>query len=229
MIQENLKGDKIIADEAKKVPSLKLVLVGDGATGKTTFLQRHLTGEFEKRYISTIGSTVSNLELYTNKGPVNFCIWDTAGQEVFGGLRDGYYIQANCAFIFFDVTSMFTYTSVEKWHRDLTRVCDNIPIVLIGNKIDVKDRQVKTKQVPFHRKKNLLYVEMSAKANYNIEKPFLLVLSKLIGSNVELVEQPATLPPEVIIDPLTVQSSELETQYINAIPMPPAEMMEDSF
>ena len=52
----------------------------------------------------------------------------------------------------------------------LRSVCENIPIVLCGNKVDVKNRQVKPKQVTFHRKKNLQYHEISAKSNYNYEK-----------------------------------------------------------
>ncbi|KAL6981441.1 hypothetical protein U1Q18_023071 [Sarracenia purpurea var. burkii] len=61
-------------------------------------------------------------------------------------------------------------------------VCENIPIVLCGNKVDVKNRQVKAKQViTFHRKKNLQYYEISAKSNYNFEKPFLYLSRKLAG------------------------------------------------
>ena len=84
-----------------------------------------------------------------------FNVWDTAGQEKFGGLRDGYYIQGQCAIIMFDVTSRVTYKNVPNWHRDLVRVCENIPIVLTGNKVDIKDRKVKAKSIVFHRKKNL--------------------------------------------------------------------------
>ncbi|KAA6386284.1 MAG: putative GTP-binding nuclear protein RAN, partial [Streblomastix strix] len=62
-----------------EIPTFKLVLVGDGGVGKTTFVLRHRTGEFEKRYIATIGVDVRNLTLYTNRGPVTFCNWDTAG------------------------------------------------------------------------------------------------------------------------------------------------------
>ena len=61
------------------------------------------------------------------------------------------------------------------------RVCENIPIVLCGNKVDVKNRQVKAKMVTFHRKKNLQYYEISAKSNYNFEKPFLYLARKLSG------------------------------------------------
>ena len=86
---------------------------------------------------------------------LRFNVWDTAGQEKFGGLRDGYYIQGQCAIIMFDVTSRVTYKNVPNWHRDLVRVCENIPIVLTGNKVDIKDRKVKAKSIVFHRKKNL--------------------------------------------------------------------------
>ena len=93
----------------------------------------------------------------------------------------------------FDVTSRITYKNVPNWHRkcngmtysgflsltvsqgDLVRVCENIPIVLCGNKVDVKERKVKAKTITFHRKKNLQYYDISAKSNYNFEKPFLYV------------------------------------------------------
>ncbi|CAI0389559.1 unnamed protein product [Linum tenue] len=162
-------------------PSFKLVIVGDGGTGKTTFVKRHLTGEFEKKYEPTIGVEVHPLDFTTNCGKIRFYCWDTAGQEKFGGLRDGYYIHGQCAIIMFDVTARLTYKNVPTWHRDLCRVCENIPIVLCGNKVDVKNRQVKAKQVTFHRKKNLQYYEISAKSNYNFEKPFLYLARKLAG------------------------------------------------
>ena len=69
------------------------VLCGDGGTGKTTFVKRHETGEFEKKYVATLGVEVHPLPFYTNYGLIVFNVWDTAGQEKFGGLRDGYYIQ----------------------------------------------------------------------------------------------------------------------------------------
>ena len=104
---------------------------------------------------ATLGVEVHPLVFYTNRGPIRFNVWDTAGQEKFGGLRDGYYIQGQCAIIMFDVTARVTYKNVPNWHRDLVRVCENIPIVLCGNKVDIKDRKVKAKSIVFHRKKNL--------------------------------------------------------------------------
>jgi GTP-binding nuclear protein Ran len=49
-----------------------------------------LTGEFEKKYIATLGVEVHPMVFHTNHGPIRLNVWDTAGQEKLGGLRDGY-------------------------------------------------------------------------------------------------------------------------------------------
>eukprot|EP00955_Chlamydomonas_euryale_P112881 366169-Chlamydomonas_euryale.AAC.4 len=155
----------------------------------------------------------------------------------------------------FDVTSRLTYKNVPTWHRDLCRVCENIPIVLCGNKVDVKNRQVKPKQVmshskktpslptttrshlqgwgfcktllprcpqvTFHRKKNLQYYEISAKSNYNYEKPFLYLARKLTGDpHLSFVEEVALPPPEVQIDVAEQQRNEQELAAAAQAPLP---------
>ena len=205
---------------------LKLILVGDGGVGKTTFVKRHLSGEFEKKYIATQGVEVHPMQFNTTKGNIKFNVWDTAGQEKFSGLRDGYYIDAHCAIIMFDVTSRITYKNVAKWHKDITRICDNIPIVLVGNKVDEKNRKVKAKQIVFARKHGIQYFDISAKSNYQFEKPFLWILRKLTGDpNLSLVEAPALAPAEVILDPRQVQ--EMEDELLKAQNAPLEDMDEE--
>ena len=121
----------------------------------------------------------------------------------------------------FDVTSRVTYKNVPNWHRDLVRVCENIPIVLTGNKVDIKDRKVKAKSIVFHRKKNLQYYDISAKSNYNFEKPFLWLARKLIGDpNLEFVAMPAMAPPEVQMDPQWVEKVEKEYEEAQNTALP---------
>jgi GTP-binding nuclear protein Ran len=188
----------------------KLVLIGDGGVGKTTFVKRHRTGEFEKKYVPTAGVEVSQLTIHTNRGDILFNIWDTAGQERFGGLREGYYLEAQCAIIMFDVTSPGTLKSVNTWHRDLTRVCPNIPIVLVGNKIDVRDRKVPAKRVTFHKKNNMRYFEISAKSNYHFEMPFLSLARSLTNDPNLIITQSPAIDPSMLteIDPQLIAQSE---------------------
>jgi len=125
------------------------------------------------------------------------------------------------AIIMFDVTSRITYRSVPNWYRDITRVCENIPIVLCGNKVEIKDRKVKAKQINFHRKKNLQYFEISAKVNYNFEKPFVWLAKKLAGdNNLMFVEALALKPPEAQIDINEMARYQAELDAAAAAPLP---------
>lgn len=124
----------------------------------------------------------------------------------------------------FDVTSRITYKNVPKWYKDLVRICDNIPIVLVGNKVDVKDRKVKAKQIVFHRKKGLQYYDVSAKSNYQFEKPFIWLLRKLVGDPaLYLVEAPALHPGEIELDATHIQEIEKEAQDAAQMALPEAE------
>jgi GTP-binding nuclear protein Ran len=207
--------------QQQDAPKFKLILVGDGGVGKTTFVKRHRTGEFEKKYVATMGVEVHPIPFHTTLGKVIFNCWDTAGQEKFGGLRDGYYIGGQAAIIMFDVTSRVTYKSVPHWYKDLVRVCEHIPIVLCGNKVDSKDRKVKPKDIHFHRKKNLQYYDISAKSNYNFEKPFLYIARKLTGNpNCQFTDQPALLPPEVSINPEQIAMYQQQLDQAATVPLP---------
>ncbi|KAK2959361.1 putative GTP-binding nuclear protein GSP2/CNR2 [Blattamonas nauphoetae] len=210
--------------------SFKVILLGDGAVGKTTWIKRHLLGVFESKYISTIGVEVHPLVFQTNRGQVNLNVWDTAGQELYGGFRDGYYANADAALLIFDVTNKQSYNHVDTWYRALRRICPNIPVVLCGNKADVsaKERQIATKKVTFHLKKKLAgYVEMSSKANYNIEVPVLYLLQHLMGDGTSLVQAIRYKDPEIVphMDStlVNVQAAQAVEQYV-----PPAKIDYDS-
>lgn len=194
----------------------KLILVGDGGVGKTTFASRHLTGEYEKKYIATIGVQLSTVSFDTNMGKIIFNIWDTAGQEKFGGLRDMYYEKSDCAILMFDLSSRITYKNIPKWYSDISRVCGKIPMTLVGNKYDVNERKVKPKSLKF-KKDNIDYCEISCKTNNNFEIPFLKLIKRLLNDDsVKFVKPIADLPPENVI---SICTKDLKTANQNKLPI----------
>jgi len=139
--------------------------------------------EFSQKYLATLGVEVHHLTFETTCGPVEFTFWDTAGQEKFGGLRDGYYIQGDGALVVYDVCSRMTYKSTSNWRRDVTRVCEGIPIIMLGNKIDIKEQvsvNKKTAQCTACRY-NLALFETSSKDRLSLLQPLEWMAKALVG------------------------------------------------
>ena len=162
---------------AQQTNRFKIVLVGDAKVGKTTFIDRHLTGEFTKDYVPTLGFNVHPLLFNTNYGTVIFDTWDV-GQP---GLFDAYCMQAKATILFFDVQNRDSYKNLGEWLNKVNAVVGEIPLVVCGNKVDVEDRKVAPREITFHRKHNAMYYDISVKSNYNYEKPFLYLARKLTG------------------------------------------------
>ncbi len=195
-----------------KMPTFKLILIGDSGVGKTTFVKRHLTGEFEKKHVPTLGVEVHPLRFLTNYGPILFNIWDCAGEERCTSLRSGYYNGAECCIIMFDLTDERSFKNVSKWKRRLRRVCKDIPIVISGNKCDVHARTIKPQETKVCRAiDGVMYFDISAKSNYNFEKPFLWLARKLQDDTTLIfVEALALRPSEVTIDPELIRQYDRE-------------------
>lgn len=157
----------------------KILIVGDGGVGKTTYIKRFHEGKFEQKYVPTMGVEVTPIPVRTNRGNRILNIWDCAGQEKFGGMGWGYYPGAHAAIIMFDVTSRLSYKAVKHWYKDIQKKCPGIPVVICGNKADCKDRKVKPKDITYPQEHNLQFYLISAKSNYNFEKPFLYLLRQL--------------------------------------------------
>lgn len=203
----------------------KVVLIGDGGVGKTTFIKRHMTGEFEKKYMPTLGVEVHPLDFHTSHGRIVFNIWDTAGQEKFGGLRDGYYIGAH-AFILFAST---VKSNTLAWLKDIRRLCPTIPGVLVWNKCDITEHR----SIPEWFSVMAAYNELplysvSAKSNFNFAEPFLSLAATLMNEpHLQFIESPLLKPVEVPIDSRIMKSYERALKAARETPLPDEKKVEE--
>lgn len=167
------------------IPTYKLILVGDGGTGKTTFLYHFLTGKFEMKYVSTLGVEIHPIDLSTSLGPVRFNVWDVSGQEKLDGMYSRYFANASAALIMFDLGSALTWESIPNWIKMFRAVCPDAPIVVCGNKVDIKGRKITPSIISSRMNtgeflEGLQYFDISVKSKYNFEKPLLYLAQKLI-------------------------------------------------
>jgi GTP-binding nuclear protein Ran len=175
----------------------KVMVLGPAGAGKTTFIKRHATGEFTKSYNETKSVEVTHLPFYTSMGKITFDIWDCSGQDQFSDNNDIAYHNVEAAMIMFDVTSTCSYRNVNHWYNTIHKKSLNIPTILCGNKVDCKDNKLKARDIQLNGNVEYYY-DISAKSNYNFEKPFLYLARKLLNNaNLKFVEGPAVLPPEV--------------------------------
>ncbi|KAJ3337861.1 GTP-binding protein Rho1 [Gonapodya sp. JEL0774] len=119
----------------------KLVVVGDGACGKTSLLMRFHEGRFPEHYTPTVFENRVT-DIIVDSRRVELALWDTAGQEQFDHLRSLSYPGADIVLICFAIDSPVSLDNVvEKWITEVRHFCPKTPVYLIGLKKDIRTDQ----------------------------------------------------------------------------------------
>jgi len=158
-------------------PTWKYIIVGDYAVGKTSLCKVFSGESFKVEYKPTIGVDIfTRLAFIDNNFKVKFQIWDMAGQERFKHVMIDYFRGAKAGAVVFDITRYETYESVGEWVLMVRKNSGAIPLILVGNKLDLEEKRMITAEEGKELAKKLEligYIEASAKNNINVEKVFI--------------------------------------------------------
>jgi small GTP-binding protein len=161
----------------------KLLIVGESGVGKTCMLLRFADNVFEADCLSTIGVDFKVKQIELDGKRVKLQIWDSAGQERFRNITSSYYRNCSGIIIVYDVTKLESFNKVTEWISEVRRFVPTVPLIVVGNKCDLDDRQVSTEDgKQLAEKQGLIFLETSAKTNLNIEAAFQELSKKLIIS-----------------------------------------------
>lgn len=169
---------------------VKVCFIGDAGVGKTSLIKRYVLDVFDDRYIATIGTKVTKKVVET-KDPksgeqvrVMMLIWDIMGQKGFRELlREAYFFGAHGAIAVCDVTNRETLDELRYWIKALTDVAGDVPLVFVGNKVDLESGAViREDDVKGLAEKYGAPAYMSsAKTGQNVENIFKALAERIVG------------------------------------------------
>ncbi|KAM9846952.1 ras-related protein Rab-6A isoform 1-T1 [Aulostomus maculatus] len=171
-------------DFGNPLRKFKLVFLGEQSVGKTSLITRFMYDSFDNTYQATIGIDFLSKTMYLEDRTIRLQLWDTAGQERFRSLIPSYIRDSAAAVVVYDITNVNSFQQTTKWIDDVrTERGSDVIIMLVGNKTDLADkRQVSIEEGERKAKElNVMFIETSAKAGYNVKQLFRRVAAALPG------------------------------------------------
>ncbi|OLS27641.1 MAG: Transforming protein p29 precursor [Candidatus Heimdallarchaeota archaeon LC_2] len=178
----------------ERVRYYKLILIGDGAVGKTSLRSRFFGEGFNSSYMMTIGADFAVKRTTLDEEEYILHFWDLAGQPRFKEVREAYYKNADAAILVFDLSRPDTFEQLPQWITEMVenikKDINDIPMVLVGNKVDLRG-EPNVKIITFQEGQDYCqrlgvwlgrkvdYFETSAKVDLNIGVAFNNVIKQL--------------------------------------------------
>ncbi|KAL2123941.1 hypothetical protein VTJ04DRAFT_306 [Mycothermus thermophilus] len=204
------------SDAPKPSSSVKLVLLGEAAVGKSSLVLRFVSNDFQENKEPTIGAAFLTQKCNLPTRTIKFEIWDTAGQERFASLAPMYYRNAQAALVVYDLTKPTSLIKAKHWVAELQRQASpGIVIALVGNKLDLTNdgagsgagaegagsdaaaedagdaRKVTTEEAKeYADEEGLLFFETSAKTGYNVTEVFTAIANAIPETSLKTARGP---------------------------------------
>lgn len=156
--------------------SLKFVLVGDSAVGKTAICKMFCEKKFNENQPQTIGLEFGTRIVQVENIRIKLQIWDTAGQERFHSITRAYFRSSAAVFLIYDVTNRDSFSHLGQWVEEAMQLSPATSIkVLVGNKTDLaQNRAVSTAEAQdFANQHGLKFFETSALSGDFVDDTFI--------------------------------------------------------
>ena len=163
---------------------IKIILVGDKGVGRTSIMRKYMEGAYYLTYDSQGIACSYSKELIIENHKIGVRLFDWEGRAFPFWVNDTYFRGADGAALVFDLTNVKSLHSLERWVQRINKTRGKIPLVVIGNKIDL----IGARAVPSEkgeksaRKWGTRYFETSAKTGENIVAPFIFLIKRMIES-----------------------------------------------
>jgi cell division control protein 42 len=144
--------------------TIKCVVVGDGAVGKTCLLISYTTNKFPSEYVPTVFDNYA-VTVMIGGEPYTLGLFDTAGQEDYDRLRPLSYPQTDVFLVCFSVVSPASFENVkEKWVPEITHHCQNVPFLLVGTQMDLREETAQLEKLSRNKMKPITIEQGEAAA-----------------------------------------------------------------
>ena len=160
----------------------KIMILGETAVGKTSFITRYISDTFGEKYLCTIGIDFRDKIVERNNKKIKLQIWDTAGQERYRNVAKSYFQASHGFIIAYDINNRESFKQVKYWVEQIKSISDeSTKCILIGTKCDLDKRKVEENEVDDYAKKlGYKFFETSAKLNINVKETFDCLLDDIL-------------------------------------------------
>ena len=172
-----------------------ILIIGDSSVGKTSLITRYTNGTFKEEYLATIGLDFYSKEEIIDNKTINIKLWDTAGQERFKSLTQNYFKNAEGVLLTYDITNSASFENLKDWISSIKNNMEGknyfIPIIIIGNKIDMEESREINKEdaQKFAKENNYKYFETSAKTGEGVDNAIRELIIQILKQSNQMDDQ----------------------------------------